>query len=101
MGLRLTLQQVLEDILGSRNVYFQPPDNIKMDYPAIVYLMTSADTQFADNDPYIYTKRYQVTVIDRDPDSIFPDKVAKLRMCIFDRAYVSDGLHHWVFNLYF
>lgn len=101
MGQRLDLQKILEEILDSKNVYFQPPANIKMKYPAIVYQMDSADTQFADNLPYTYTKRYQVTVIDRNPDSEIPDKIAMLPMCIFDRPFVSDGLHHWIFNLYF
>ena len=101
MDQRLKLQEILEQILGSRNVYFQPPSNIKMKFPAIVYQLNSADTQFADNYPYIYKKRYQVTVIDRDPDSEIPDKVALLPMCILDRPFTSEGLHHWSFNLYF
>ena len=101
MGQRLDLQKILEQIKGPKKVYFQPPNNTKMSYPCIVYKMTSADTQFADNLPYAYTKRYQITVIDRNPDSQIPDKVAMLPMCVFDRPFVSDGLHHWVFNLYF
>lgn len=101
MGLRLNLQKILEDIPGVKKVYFQPPDNTEMKYPCIVFEMSSADTQFADNRPYTYTKRYQVIVIDRNPDSEIPDKIAMLPMCVFDRPFVSDGLHHWVFNLYY
>jgi len=33
MGTRLELQNLLENILGSRNVYFQPPENLKLNYP--------------------------------------------------------------------
>ena len=101
MGLRLNLQKILEDIPGVKKVYFQPPDNTQMIYPCIVFEMSSADTQFADNKPYTYTKRYQVTVFDRNPDSLIPDNIAMLPMCVFDRPFVSDGLHHWVFNLYY
>lgn len=101
MGQRLELQTILEGIDGVKKVYFQPPDNTQMKYPCIVYSMSSADTQFADNLPYTYTKRYQITVIDRNPDSQIPDSIAMLPMCVFDRPFVSDGLHHWVFNLYF
>lgn len=100
-GRRLELQALLEDLLGSRNVYFQPPANVKMQYPAIVYSRDAADTQFAGNRPYRRTKRYQVTVIDRNPDSPVPDKVAELPMCAFERFFTADNLNHDVFGLYF
>jgi hypothetical protein len=72
-----------------------------MEYPCIVYFQDNADTQFADNNPYRYTKRYQVTVIDEDPDSPIPDLVAKLPMCTFDRWYAAENLNHNVFNIFF
>lgn len=37
MNRRYELQAVLEGILGSGNVYFQPPENLKMRYDCIVY----------------------------------------------------------------
>lgn len=40
MGTRLELQNKLEELLGSRHVYFQPPESVKMEYPAIKYSMT-------------------------------------------------------------
>jgi len=83
------------------NVYFQPPANVQMVYPCIVYKRDSADTKFADNRPYSYIQRYMVTVIDRNPDSDIPGMVAKQPLCLFNRNYVADGLHHDVFNLYF
>jgi hypothetical protein len=102
MAPRLQLQALLNEILGPSGVaYFQPPANVRMTYPCIVYQRDDANTKFADNKPYGYTKRYQVTVIDRDPDSPIPDKVAELPMCLFDRAFVADNLNHDVFNLYF
>lgn len=101
MAQRLQLQSLLEEILGSSNVYFQPPSNIQMQYPCIIYKWDSAETIFADNSPYRYSKRYQVTVIDSDPDSGIPDKIAALPMCKFDRFYPADNLNHDVFNLFF
>jgi hypothetical protein len=101
MGQRLDLQTILEGILGSRYVYFQPPANVQIQYPCIVYAKDSADTRFADNSPYRHTKRYQVTVIDRNPDSEIPDKVAALPMTLFNRWFAADNLHHDVFNVYF
>ena len=101
MDKRLELQMLLETLLGSRQVYFQPPATVQMKYPCIVYHRDYEDTQFAGNNPYRRTKRYQVTVIDRNPDSHIPNKVAELRMCVFDRFYTADNLNHDVYKLYF
>lgn len=101
MDKRLQLQAILENLLGSRNVYFQPPTNVQMNYPCIVYKRDQANTEFANNNPYRIKKRYLLTVIDRDPDSPIPDKVARLPSCIFVRNYASDNLNHDLFNLYF
>lgn len=96
-------QQELHDILKefTPNAYFQPPQNLSMAYPAIVYKWDDADTTFADNRPYRFEKRYMVTIIDRNPLSDIPDQVAMLPACVFDRAYVSNNLNHTVFLLYF
>lgn len=99
MGLRSELHSKLSKIC--ENLYFQPPASILMKFPCIVYELNTADTQFANDLPYIYTKRYKVTVIDENPDSKIPDEVAKLPMCTFDRFYTSDNLNHFAFNLYF
>lgn len=72
-----------------------------MQYPAIVYNRDYADTTFAGNAPYRYTKRYQVTVIDRNPDSTIPDHIAQLPMCTYNRFFAANGLNHDVFVLYF
>lgn len=101
MDKRLELQELLEMTLGSSNVYFQPPANLQMQYPAIIYKRDQADSTFANNALYRYTKRYMVTVIDRNPDSEIPDKVAALPSCLFSRHYAADNLNHDVFNIYF
>lgn len=101
MERRLDLQTILEKTLGSRNVYFQPPASIQMKYPCVVYELSMMDIRHADNDPYSHRKRYKVTVIDRNPDSDIPDRVAALQSVSFDRHYTQDNLHHYVFNLYF
>lgn len=98
---REKLNQLLEDILGTREVYFQPPANVQMTYPAITYSRDSEDTKFAGNLPYLRKKRYQVTIIDRDPDSDIPDKIAALPLCTFERFFVVDNLNHDVYTLYF
>lgn len=98
---RLLLHDCLKKIVGSDNVYFQPPASITMKYPCIVYKRSTGDTSFADNNAYLFTKRYQITVIDQDPDSEIVDKVAMMPMCTYDRHYTVDNLNHDIFNLYF
>lgn len=83
------------------NVYFQPPENVEIQYPCIIYERDDVDTKYANNEPYDLIKRYMVTVIDRDPDSSIPDEVAKLRSSSFRRFYVADGLNHDVYQLFF
>jgi hypothetical protein len=101
MGLRLDLHEELCTLLGSRNVYFQPPESIKMEYPAIVYERSTIDTRYANGKPYTNQKGYKVTSIGRDPDSSVPDKLALLPFCRFDRHYRVSNLNHDVFLLYY
>ena len=103
MALRLQLHSLLTEI--TEHVYFQPPSNIVMQYPCIVYArdgdLVDVSTRYADNKLYRHTKRYQVTVIDRNPDSELSDLVADLPMCLLNRAFPSNDLNHWVFTLFF
>ena len=98
---RLELQSVLEQTLGSRNVYFQPPASVKMKYPAIVYERYDSDKYPADNIAYLKFHRYTLTVIDKNPDSVHVEDVSNLPYCSFDRHYTVDNLHHDVFTIYF
>jgi hypothetical protein len=99
MAPRLQLHELLKTF--ANNVYFQPPTNIVLEYPCIVYHRDYAETQFADNNPYNHTIRYVVTVIDRDPDSDIPGKVARLPQCLYNRFFTSANLNHDVYRLYF
>lgn len=72
-----------------------------MEYECIVYSQDNAKTEFAGNKPYSRAKRYQVTVISRNPDTPTPDKIAKLPLSNLNRIFTADNLHHYVFNLYF
>lgn len=101
MGSRLDLQTKLETLLGSQNVYYQPPASVRMNYPAIVYSRSNIDNRHADDDVYMQAYFYEVTVIDEDPDSEIVENVSKLPGCRFDRHYTSDNLNHDVFTLYY
>jgi hypothetical protein len=95
------LQATFEDLLGSRNVYYNPPASVKMKYDAIVFSRSNIGNTFANNLVYRQLHRYQVTVITYDPDAEIISKISRLPMCTFDRHFVSDDLHHNVFTLYF
>lgn len=98
---RLELHEKLCTILGSRHVYFQPPESITMRYPAIVYELDSIDQTYADDGVYNFRRQYSITVITDDPDSDLPDKIAVLQTSRFNRHFKSDNLNHYVFSLYF
>lgn len=96
---RLKLHELLCEVLGSTNVYFQPPESIKMKYPAIVYSREPIKNTFADDLVYVQSYTYSVTVIDRDPDSKIVGKLSMLPRCRQTRHYISDNLNHDVFTL--
>lgn len=98
---RLELHELLCEVLGSRNVYYQPPASVQMQYPAIRYSRYNIENEPADNIPYKQSHFYQLTVIDSDPDSEIVHKVSKLPMCVFDRHYAADNLNHDVFTICF
>lgn len=97
---RYKLQETLEEILGSKNVYFQPPSNRKLTYPCIIYQLDRVAKISADNIAYIRQKAYQVTWIGKNPDDDTPDKLGALPFAVFVRFFVSDNLNHHVYRVY-
>jgi hypothetical protein len=101
MASRLELHEKLVSVLGTRYVYFQPPESIKMKYPAIVYERSGIPNKFANNDVYLQAIRYKVTVVDSDPDSEIVERMSKFKTARFEKHYVSDGLNHDTFTIYY
>lgn len=101
MEKRLQLHELLCEILGSRNVYFQPPETVMMNYPAIVYALDTIDNKHANGGVYLSNRRYAITVIDDDPDSTIVDRMSTIPLCRFIRSYTSDNLYHYIFELYY
>lgn len=101
MGDRLNLQAILEDILGSRNVYFQPPSSISMQYPAIRYELKDIRTNSANNfATYIVSPGYEGILILDEPDTEYLHKILQIPYCKFGRYYRADNLHHYTFTIY-
>lgn len=102
MASRLKLHEELCTLLGSRNVYFNPPENIKMTYTAIRYEISGKDLKRANDGIYRMTNQYSGVVITKDPDSTLPDEILMhFKMCSFGRPYIADNLNHYPFTLYF
>jgi hypothetical protein len=98
---RLEFHALLEGILGSEQVYFQPPTGQSMEYPCIVYERDNADVKRADNIGYHFQQRYQVTYIARDPDSELIESLSVLPLSSFNRHFATSGLNHDVFSIYY
>ena len=101
MRSRLRLHEELVNILGSRYVYFQPPESIKLNYPCIIYERYDISNTFADDDVYLDPRQYRITVVDKNPDSKIVDKMAKFKTARFVRHMVVDNLNHDIFFFYY
>ena len=101
MRTRLNLQTKLEELLGSRNVYYQPPENLKMEYPCIRYSKSDINNIYGSNIKYINHDAYDLVIISKKPDDPVIKKILELPYTQFDRHYVSDNLNHDVIRLYY
>lgn len=101
MATRLELQAKLEELLGMKHVYYNPPETLKIEYPAIIYSKSKIETRKANNSTYSKFTRYDITVVDRRPDNPVIDKLMELPYCSYDRPYKSDNLNHDALSLYY
>lgn len=99
---RIALHHELEALFGdSVHVYFQPPENLKMVYPAIIYERYNIDINYATNSVFNTTTEYHVTIVDSDPDSLLVDKMSKFKTAQFVRHYATNGLNHDIFKIFY
>lgn len=101
MGKQLELQQVLENALGSRNVYYDPPSSLNMQYDAIRYSLGELRGRYANNAKYALLKSYDGVIISRRPDPEVVNKIASLPYTSFGKPYVAENLHHYPFTIYY
>lgn len=100
MASQTELQAKLEMLLGSRNVYYQPPESLKMKYPAIRYSKSNISSKYANNAKYSNFTLYEIIVIDNLPDNEVINKILMLPHSTYDRHYVANNLNHDVINIY-
>lgn len=94
------LQATFEELLESRNVYYNPPESVRMSYDAIVFSRNAINNRFANDAVYLQSHSYEVTTITRDPDAPIIEKVSKLPGCSFVTSYVVDNLYHNRFTIH-
>jgi len=98
---RVELHEAFAAFLGSENVYYRPPESKKLEYPCIVYMPHSGDSQYANNKTYIFHRSYDVQLIYKEADTDLPERFAyKFPKCRFDRSFKTDNLNHDNFVLY-
>jgi len=101
MANREDLHALLLGILGSNNAYFQPPESVKMKYPCFVYTIETTPIEYADDVNYKTNDLYLVKYICREPAEEIRTTLAKTKGFRFDRYYVADNLHHYVYTYTF
>ena len=102
MANRADLHEELCTILGTRNVYFNPPESVRMKYDAIRYSLAGKDIKRANNRMYLFTNQYDGVVITNNPDTTIPDTIlSHFEMCSFGRPYTADNLNHYPFTIYY
>lgn len=100
MAKRLKLHEELLSFVN--HAYFQPPENIKLEYPCIVYSRASGYETHADNRFYVGTRQYDLTLIERNPDSTVGEEIRLyFPMCTITNYYTADNLYHTKLNLYY
>ena len=97
---RLELHKIFQQIFENNNIYYQPPENIKIEYPALIYTKDNINIKYANNRSYIMKDRYMITIIDKRPDNQAIKKILNLENASYNRHYVSNGLNHDVLTIY-
>lgn len=98
---RLSLHTELVNLINNNNVYYQPPESLKINYPAIIYKRSGINNRFADNDVYGQSNEYEIIVVDPDPDSEIVEKMSKFKTARYIRHYTANNLNYDVFNIHY
>lgn len=100
---RLELNEILCEVLGSRNVYFQPPNGTQLKYPCIIYKREGADQIYADDKLYKFEQEYQIQYISTKSTNfdVVEDLLERFSKIRYARHYVADNLNHDILILFY
>lgn len=98
---RQDLSEFLRSVLGEygKNVYFQPPESLKLNFPCIIYELGSYSPTKADNKAYHINESYSITLVTKLPDTNYGKQILNKETAKFDRYFVNDNLYHYVFTI--
>ena len=94
------LLHLLQQAVKHNRVYFQPPENLKIGYPAIVFHLSKIEVNHASDVPYKGAREYSVTLITKEPEPDAIDEILEIPYSSLDQTFVSDGMNHFVFSVY-
>lgn len=102
MDRRLSLHKEFETLLGNKNCYYQPPESLKLKFDCIIYNLSAANIDRADNKVYLFTRRYNVTFITKNPDNPIIEELPKrFEHCVLNNFFTSDNLNHYNYTLFY
>ena len=97
---RLELQTKL--LQYTSNVYFQPPSNVRMNYPCIVYRKSTKDVYHADDHIYKSRQQYTLTIMDFNPEAHTADRILEdFQYASLGDYFVVDNLNQTIVKLYY
>ena len=102
MASRLSLHEEFCTLLQSKNVYYDPPESFKMNYPCVRYSPSEPYQKHANDKNYSKTNRYDGIIMDYDADSKIPDNLLEhFSMFRLGKPYRVNNLNHFPFTLYY
>lgn len=94
------LLHLLQKAANHNRVYFQPPENLKIGYPAVIFHLSKVKLDHADDVPYKGAREYSITLIAKEPEPDVLDEILKIPYTTLDTTYIVDGMNHFVFTTY-
>lgn len=96
---KVVLEKIKNNI--TPNVYFTPPDNIQLKFPACVVTREDFEVKKANNNPYFSSMGYKLVYMSREEaDDIFIKMSNTFKYSSFRTEYKVNGLYHKVFVVY-
>jgi hypothetical protein len=97
---RLILQAKLEEVFPECGIFYNPPSNLLLEKPCIVYTLNKLDSTTANNLTYQTGALFQVTVLSNTPGLLDVDRMLKeLPMSTHIRTFISEGIVNDIFRV--
>lgn len=100
---RIDLHNMIKSLTPTGwNIYFQPPESIKLSFPCIIYGRGEIDAKYADDKMYVGKRAYNVQIISRDPECTLAETLMmNISGCKSTGLSVIDNLYHDNLTIYY